>query len=131
MVELNVFPRSILKVGAVAVLLLVAAFSSHASDSDRITLLEKEVQELKQRLQRLESPQADTGKQHKPVASSDGWKSLTSWRLLKKGMSYDDVRAILGEPGRVRGGNITFWYYANRGDVIFYEDRLESWTEPR
>jgi len=131
MIGLKVFPRSVLKISAVAVLLSVAALDAQASDGDRITLLEKEVRELKQRVQRLESPQADTGKQHKPLASIDGWKSLANWRLLKKGMSYDDVRATLGEPARVRGGNITFWYYANRGDVTFYEDRLDSWTEPR
>jgi hypothetical protein len=45
-------------------------------------------------------------------------------------MSYDEVRAILGEPFRIKGGNIAFWYYENRGDVTFYEHKVKSWSEP-
>lgn len=131
MIVLNAFPLRLLNAGTVACLSLAAASSTYASDTDRITLLEKEVQELKLRVLKLESPQADASKQPKPVATSEGWKLLANWRSLKKGMSYDEVRAILGEPARIRGGNIAIWFYANRSDVTFYEDKLESWTEPR
>ena len=130
MIGSNLLPASIRIASVAALLSLATASSSYASDSDRITLLEKEVQELKLRLLRLESTQADTGKPYKPVASSDGWKNLANWRSLKKGMSFDEVRGTLGEPARVQGGNFTFWYYLNRGTVTFYEDKLHGWTEP-
>ena len=123
--------KSILAIAVVGALALTASFSAMASDSDRITRLEKEVQELKLRLANLEKPQANQALNQRPTPSAEGWKNLTSWRSLKKGMSYDDVRAILGEPARVRGGNITNWSYPNRSDVTFYEDKLDSWSEPR
>ena len=117
---------------ALAISLSVMTFSSFASDSDRITQLEKELQELKIRLSNLEAPQSKPGLNQKPVASSDGWRTLANWRSLKKGMSYDEVRATLGEPEKVRAsGTFTFWYYLNRADVTFYQDRLDGWTEPR
>ena len=115
---------------ALAVSLSVMTFSSFASDSERIAQLEKEVQELKLRLTKLEAPQTTTNTQQKPIVSTNGWKHLSNWRSLKKGMSYDDVRATLGEPERIKVGGFTYWFYANRSYVIFYEDRLDSWTEP-
>lgn len=129
MIGFSSFFLSALRVGVVTLLSLAVA-GAYASDSDRITLLEREVQELKLRLLRLESTQANTEKPYKPV-SSDGWKNLANWRSLKKGMSYDEVRGTLGEPARIKGGNIAIWFYANRGDVTFYEDKLDGWTEPR
>ena len=111
--------------------LAAVAFGSYANDSDRITQLENEVQELKSRLIKLESPQANTNNQQKTAPSSQGWKSLANWRALKKGMAYEDVRAILGEPERIAGGTFTSWYYKNQGEVTFYNDKLYSWSEPR
>ncbi len=112
-------------------LFLTLSFGSIASDSDRIAQLEKEVQELKNRLTTLESPVNKPSVNKKSTTSTDGWKSLANWRSLKKGMSYEDVRTILGEPGRIQGGSFTFWIYSDRGNVIFYNDKLDSWTEPR
>lgn len=107
------------------------ALSSFANDSDRITQLEKEVQELKLRLTNVEAPQGSTNSRQKSPSSSESLKGLTNWRLLKKGMSYDDVRATLGEPTRIQGGIFATWFYPNRGGVTFYEDKLDSWSEPR
>ena len=115
-----------------AISLALISLNSAASDSDRITQLEKEVQELRLRLTNLEAPQGTTSSRQKTLAISDGWKALANWRSLKKGMSYYDVRTILGEPEKVRAsGTFTFWYYLNRSDVTFYQDRLDGWTEPR
>ncbi len=111
-------------------LFLTLSFGSIASDSDRITQLEKEVKELKSRLTVLETPATKPIVNNKATTSTDGWKSLASWRSLKSGMSYDEVRAILGEPARIAGGNLTFWYYPNRGDVTFLEEKLNRWAEP-
>jgi hypothetical protein len=121
-----------MRVLALAISLSVMPFSSFASDSDRIAQLEKEVQELKVRLIKIEMPQNATSNQHRSIASTDGWKFLANWRSLKQGMSYDDVRVVLGEPEKVRAsGPLTYWYYSNRSEVNFYQDRLDGWTEPR
>ena len=123
--------QRLMKNSLVVCLLLTLSFGSMASDSDRITQLEKEVQELKARLRVLETPAPKPIVNNKPTTSTEGWKSLANWRSLKSGMSYDEVRAILGEPTRIAGGNLAFWYYPNRGDVTFREDKLTNWVEPR
>jgi hypothetical protein len=117
--------------GLLGCLILTVSLNSFAGDSDRITQLEKEVQELKLRLSKLESPQATTNQQQKSVASGGGWKSLANWRSLKNSMSYEEVRSALGEPSRVDGGYMTYWHYPNRGRVLFVGDKLERWEEPR
>ena len=119
-----------MKNGLVVCLLLTLSFGSMASDSDRITQLEKEVQELKTRLSSLESP-LDKAVIQKPTLTSEGWRKLANWRSLKKGMSFEEVREILGEPGRIRGGTLTDWTYPDQASVTFLNDRLFGWTEPR
>jgi hypothetical protein len=128
----NALTRSIFKLSVVCTVALTTAFSSYASDSDRITQLEKEVQELKLRLTKIEAPQNPSSNQQKSIVFTDSWKSLANWRSLKKGMSFDDVRAALGEPEKVRAsGPITNWLYPSRSEVNFYQDKLDGWTEPR
>ncbi len=115
----------------VALSFSVATFSAYASDADRITQLEKEVQELKTRLTTLESP-VNKAIVQKSTATNDGWKNLANWRLLKKGASFDDVRVTLGEPEKVRAsGPFTYWSYSNRSEATFMDDRLYGWSEPR
>ena len=67
----------------------------------------------------------------KPMASDQGCKLLSSWQQLKTGLRPDEVRSILGEPGRVNGGDVAFWYYANGGMVTFMQDKLYGWVEPK
>jgi len=124
------FVCSIRTLGLVGFLMLAAATNSFASDSERITQLEKEIQELKTRLLRLESPLGVSSDPQKQVASAEGWKNLSNWRALKSGMSPDQVRAKLGEPARVNGGVVAFWSYGNRGEVSFVRDKVSSWHEP-
>ena len=123
--------QRLMKNSLVVCLLLTLSFGSIASDSARITQLEKEVQELKNRLTTLESP-ANKAIVQKSTVTNDGWKNLANWRSLKKGSSYDEVRTILGEPVKVSAsGPLTFWYYSNRGEINFYSDKLDGWNEPR
>lgn len=128
----NSLIRSTFKLTTVGFFSLTSAFSCFASDSDRITQLEKEVQDLKHRLTQLEAPPSSSTTRQKPVVASSGdWKILANWRSLKKGMSYEEVRALLGEPARIQGGDMTYWFYPSQSGVTFYKDKLDFWTEPR
>ncbi len=123
--------QRLMKNSLVVCLLLTLSFGSMASDGDRITQLEKEVQELKTRLSTLESP-LNKAVIQKSTVTSEGWKNLANWRSLKKGSNYDEVRAILGEPERIRvSGSLTDWFYSNRGNATFMNDTLHGWNEPR
>lgn len=114
-------------------LLIAFAFNgnANANDSDRIDQLEKEIQEIKLRLSKLESLLSNPSKAEELVTSSEGWKSVMNWRKLTTGMSTSDVQKILGEPHRVNGGTITDWSYQNGGNVIFFEGKVDRWMEPR
>jgi len=114
-----------------AFLSLGLASSSHAQDGDRITQLEKEVQELKLRLSKLESLVGNQSKFQEPVTSGEPWKAIANWRKLTVGMSTSDVRTILGEPQRIDGGAFQAWSYENHGIVSFAEGKVRSWNEPR
>jgi len=121
--------KTLFKIGLVGSLFLTITLNTFASDTDRITLLEKEVQELKLRLLKIEAPQ---GSKQNTLAASQGWKVQANWRSLKKGMSYDEVRTTLGEPVKVSAsGPFTEWNYSNRSDVTFHQDKLYGWNEPR
>ena len=111
--------------------LLAICLKSQASDTDRLNLLENEIKDLKARVSSLEQNGQSKSATSKPTASSDGWKNLANWRNLKIGMSYQEIRSLLGEPMRVRGGPFTDWLYENRGFVVFHEDKVYSWQEPR
>jgi len=112
-------------------LTLAVAFNANAHDSDRIIQLEKEIQEIKSRLSRLESFPSNPSNAQEPVTSSEGWKSVMNWRKLTQGMSTSDVRRILGEPHRLDGGTFARWEYQNGGSITFYQEKIQSWNEPR
>ena len=112
-------------------LLLAFAFNANANDSDRIDQMEKEIQEIKLRLSKLESLLSNPSKSQELVTSSEGWKSVMNWRKITTGMSTSDVQKILGEPQRVDGGRMTTWHYRNGGSVLFIDGKVDSWDEPR
>lgn len=105
-------------------------FNSYAHDSDRVDQLEKELHDTKERLSKIESMLVNTSEDQVIVNSSDGWKSVRNWRKLTTGMSYDEVRKILGEPHRIDGGMVAEWRYKNGGRAGFFNDSLRSWDEP-
>lgn len=119
-------------------LLVAVAFNANAQDinridqqdSYRIEQLEKEIQELKVRLSKLESLLGNTSKVQELSTSNEGYKSVVNWRKLTTGMSTSDVQKILGEPHRVDGGRLAHWYYQNNGAVFFYEGKVDRWMEP-
>lgn len=101
-----------------------------ANENERISRLEKEIQEIKQRLSNIESPQSTSQSNPKPLASGDGWKSQSNWRRLKTGMNPAEVRAVLGEPHKISGGEFATWAYSNGGMLGFISDKLHRWNEP-
>ena len=57
----------------------------------------------------------------------------SSWRQLSKGLSREQVRSLLGEPSRISGGDVEFWYYNQNfssGSLMFIRSHLDSWREP-
>ena len=109
---------------------LAVAFNAYAHDRVRIDQLEKELQETKLRLLKVESLLSNPGNAQKPLTSGEGWKLAMNWRKLANDMSTGDVRKILGEPHQVDGGALTTWYYQNGGKVMFVKEKVIRWTEP-
>jgi len=120
---------------SLALLLCSLAFQVNAQSSatdERIRLLEAQIVQLNGRVSALEGMLNQAKANHQPIVTGEGWKSRANWRKLRKGMSEDDVRALLGEPVRIYGGNLAIWKYPNYGEVVFEENRgVYQWTEPR
>tara|TARA_Y100001970_G_C14050914_1_gene758883 strand:+ start:740 stop:1045 length:306 start_codon:yes stop_codon:yes gene_type:complete len=94
----------------------------------QIIKLEKRVSELENRISYLESLISKDS--NKNQVFSNGWENKSNWRKLKRNMSKDNVRKILGEPERItQSSNFTYWTY-KKGKVTFYTEKLDSWTEP-
>jgi len=56
-----------------------------------------------------------------------------TWRKLQRGMSFSQVRDILGEPKKISAGYTTFWYYTSSiydSKVTFSDNKVSSWQEP-
>ena len=116
---------------AIAVILsLVATFSSYAQDSDRIEQLEREIQEIKQRVSILESQLRSKNDEKELVGADDGWKSIANWRKLTPGMSALSVKEILGDPYKIDGAKNAVWYYENGGVVRIIDGNVDRWSEP-
>ena len=96
----------------------------------RIDLVERRSADLERRVRELEAMiKAEPSQERRPAASGN-WRDVQNWRQLRMGMSYAEVRALLGEPKRVDAGLVTYWHWDN-ADVQFREDRLIGWSEPR
>jgi hypothetical protein len=66
--------------------------------------------------------------------SGPKWRNVALWRGLRKGMSKEQVRQILGEPGKITElSTLTLWYYGypSGGEVTFgASGDVSSWSEP-
>jgi len=82
-------------------------------------------------LSKLETSGLITTKTQTPSEVSHGWKSVTNWRKLATNMNSSEVQKILGEPERLDGGTVANWYYQNGGTVIFVNETVLRWIEPR
>jgi hypothetical protein len=119
------------KIIATGLLLAVTSINSFAHDADRLSSLEREIQEIKIRLSKLE-PSAQVSAESKSTSISvEGWKFQKGWRALATGVSPNEVRGLLGEPQQIKGGYLAIWIYPNKGEVTFMGDALYQWREPK
>ena len=103
---------------------------SGVSLDERVHILEEHVATLQQKVARLEQNASSA------ITTDTGYMGNTSktvWRSLKKGMTKSDIRALLGEPGKITtfyGGEL--WYYPDAlgGTVDFTGDTVSGWSEP-
>jgi hypothetical protein len=119
---------------SMAAIIVATALGPHTSHAQS---LEERVQDLERRVQELESKERGTPAASAPTrGDSNGWRSQANWRTLKRGMSQDEIRRVLGEPHRVDvlGPSLTIWYYNYpSGGRVNFNNRgaLEGWSEPR
>ena len=96
----------------------------------RIELLERANADLEQRVRELELLLKSEPSKGPPIQASTRWRDLANWRQLRKGMTMDEVRALLGEPDRVDAGPFIHWRWTD-AEVFFSDDGLEGWSEPQ
>ncbi len=93
----------------------------------KITSLENRIKDLESLLKIYQIP-AEQG-----IDKKYGWLNKKTWRSLKKGMTEDEVKKILGEPVKSIEGFRTIWYYPSfySGIVSFDEKgNLIGWNAP-
>ncbi|RLJ20276.1 hypothetical protein DJ030_07140 [bacterium endosymbiont of Escarpia laminata] len=90
-------------------------------------VLKQRISDLENRVTALEQLMEETG-------SKDRWKDLILWQRIKKEMSSDDTRKLLGKPGRVEEQIFTTWYYHPTSKlhsyVWFDEGKVLGWEAP-
>jgi len=118
-------------ISTIGLLLISVTLNANADDSDRIDKLEKQVQDLSNRLSEIEKLLSNPGDGQKRVKLGNAPGSLANWRKLTTSMTPDYVRILLGEPNRVEGGTISHWYYKNGGVITFYKGLVDQWREPQ
>ena len=109
----------------------VAAGQQPSVDSllRRIDSLERAHIKLDLRVRELEALIKSEPSQGRPTPASTRSQDLANWRRLRLGMKMDEVRALLGEPGRVFAGVVTYWRWG--GAYVYFDDgKLAGWSEP-
>lgn len=95
---------------------------------ERITLLERRIAEL-EALLRAAQPSA-AGAMMGTTLPPDKQR----WRQLKRDMTKESVKALLGEPRRIEVGYLERWYYSEDGvlgaHVAFATHGVSQWREP-
>lgn len=70
-----------------------------------------------------------------PAPIVELWKEGGAWSKLRRGMTWSQVRTILGSPGsKTTGvfGDVWFYPDSSGGRVVFDRDsRVSEWTEPQ
>jgi hypothetical protein len=102
----------------------------------RVEKLEQLVGQLQRRVADLESQIQGRQERKQPVVAKGNWREIGSWRDLRRGMTMEQVRELLGEPERVDAGPVLiYWRWGEPllgGSVSFDTDtnRVTGWAEP-
>ena len=99
----------------------------------RIDSLQRRTADLERRVSELEALIRVEPSGSRAVPASPNSRDVANWRRLRRGMKMDAVRALLGEPERVRAvASFTIWDYADGASVTFGDDdKVYNWSEPR
>jgi len=118
--ETRVFKRSQCSARMALIAVSVSLGPAQADD----TSLEQRVAELESRLQKVEQLLDEK-------FADDRWRDGILWSRLRPGMSYDDVRKLLGKPARVEEAIFTTWYYhktsIDHSHVWFDDGKVLGW----
>lgn len=128
--------------------LLISLNANAQTDADRITVLETRIRELETRIEKLEQVKVtsstndsqESQKQVQTIIEGD-FRILTNWNKIKEGMSYDQVKRILGTPTKTKLNTETsmYWYYEGYvkeagatvlGNIYFIDGRVQIINEP-
>ncbi len=108
--------------------------SASAENKNDIDSLKQKITELEKRIKDLEAIlKIYHGPKNQKSEESYGWLNKKNWRNLKKGMTADEVKKILGEPVKVIEGSKSIWYYPSFYDnYISFDEKgkLTGWNEP-
>lgn len=134
-----------MKYALLLVLMMVPIVDCFGGESDRIELLEQRIESLEKKLavvmKQLSQVQKKLGDKETVSGAEQGTSrpgDLAKWRKLRKGMSKDQVEALLGHADRreviPRGPEM--WYYGTNegtpGAVAFdAKEKIEEWFEPK
>jgi len=98
----------------------------------RVAALEKTVADLKARVAVLEKSSSGSKAEASPK-SQEPWREKSNWRALLKGMTKEEVKKVLGDPGKISNLSSEVWYYPSGlgGSVAFDSSgKLTGWSEP-
>lgn len=124
----------ILRVATFYILLMVVTNIWGSEDKSvvkRIANLEMQVLNLNSRVLQLEKKLEDCTTQHKSVIQTVPARK-DAWRKLKKKMSKEQVKKLLGEPDKIdRFSSFEVWNYKEHSKVEFDDDGyVTGWHEP-
>ena len=112
--------------------LSVPGICASTEDND-INALKQKITELEKRVKDLEGLLKVYSAKDGKNDTTTGWLNKKSWRNLKKGMTQEQVKKILGEPVKAVDGFRTIWFYPNfYKSYVSFDDKgsLVGWNEP-
>lgn len=118
---------------------MMVASGARAADAEalqrQVERLSQRMSELERRLDALEAPAVKEAIQKTaPPANAGDSTDASNWSRLEVGQGYNEVRKLLGEPVKIRRGDLEFWFYSDKGAdgpyVKFVLRQTNDWRAP-